>query len=86
MRIIKSEICPECKAYIKMLDQANFPYVLYDGDAEENEDQLDAWHIFDFPVVHIIDKDTGKLMHAFQKGSISIFALRMKMAEIKRRN
>lgn len=85
VRIIKSEECAQCKAYIKELDKIGFEYILYDGDAEKNQTQLDTWHVDEFPVVHIIDKDTGQILHAFGHGRITVFALKMKMEQIKRR-
>ena len=86
IRIISSKECQKCKAFLKELDLNKVVYTVYDADAEENESQLDDWEIVDMPVVHIVDLDTGKIMHPFQPGRITIFSLRMKIDSIQRRN
>lgn len=57
MRIVKSNDCDQCKLYLPRLDKQHFVYETYDGDAPENQAQLDKWNIEIFPVVQIISRD-----------------------------
>lgn len=77
-RIIKSENCPICRAYIFRLKKESFQFELMDGDAEENQDFLDEWKVEEYPVVQILS-DSGEVLHQFPKGTWSPRAIRAKM-------
>jgi glutaredoxin len=71
LKVITSQHCPDCKAYVRYLNAEGFAYVLYDGDSDQNQDQLDEWRVSRFPVVQILTQE-GNLVHQFPCGSISI--------------
>lgn len=69
VRIVKSNDCDQCKLYLPRLDKQGFVYETYDGDAAENQVQLDKWNIEQFPVIQIIsrvDGDTGDARVEYQ--------------------
>jgi len=57
VRIVKSNDCPICASYIPRLQKQGYKFDLYDGDAPQNEKQLDEWKIDKFPVVQIVYRD-----------------------------
>jgi len=63
-RIIKSEYCPRCAAYLTRLDKLQFDYLIYDVDTGDKE-LLDKWRISDMPVVQIVDDQTNEIYHQF---------------------
>ena len=87
VRIIKSEDCPHCRAYIPRV-QSSFKVELFDGDADKNQDLLDEWKIGmiegqrAYPVVQIVS-DEGEVLHQFPVGTFSPRAIRHKMRSLE---
>lgn len=84
VRVIVSKNCKVCKVYLPRLDKVNYSYETYDGDAKENQRQLDEWKIVEFPVVQIVDAD-GNLLHQFPKGPLAPRAIDYKMAQLAKK-
>lgn len=57
VRIIKSNDCTNCQSYLPRLDKQGYTYEVYDGDAPENQDELDKWGVDEFPVIQLISRD-----------------------------
>lgn len=57
VRIIKSENCSNCQSYLPRLNKQGYKYEVYDGDASENQGELDKWGIDEFPVIQIVSRD-----------------------------
>lgn len=67
VRIVKSEDCENCKTYLPRMRKQGYQFEVYDGDADENQDELDHWKVDVFPVVQIISRDEdGKVEVEFQ--------------------
>jgi hypothetical protein len=87
IRIIKSDDCLICKTYIPRIQEAFGELELYDGDAEEHQDQLDEWKIGlnpnepAYPVVQILN-DRNEIMFQFPRGTFSPRAIRYKFKEL----
>jgi len=80
VRVITAKDCPKCRMYVRNLVTVKFAYEIYDGDAEENQEQLDAWKVEEFPVIQLLDND-GKLHYQFPPGAV---APRVIEAQIRR--
>ena len=90
-RIVKSIHCKDCRHYLKVLDEQNFDYLIYDADDEANLKQLDEWKISFMPVVQIVDvKSDGseEFVSQLPPGQWSVRAIdgRIKKAERERKN
>ncbi len=70
VRIVKSDDCLICASYIPRLQKQGYEFEIYDGDAPQNEKQLDEWKIDEFPVVQIVyrDGDNEVVKHQFPPG------------------
>ena len=82
VRIVKSENCKLCQIYIASLKKQNFDFDIYDGDAEENQKQLDEWKVFEFPVVQIVDGDA--ILYQFPHGNFKIKSIMHKMSQLQK--
>lgn len=83
-RILKSDDCPKCRVYLSQLEKQKYQYEVYDGDAIENQKQLDEWKVNTFPVVQIID-DNGKVLYQFLPGNISPRVIEFKKAQLEKK-
>jgi len=63
--------------YIEQLENQNYDFEVYDADAPENSDQLDAWGVESTPVVQIISED-GDVLFQFSEGMRSIRSIEAK--------
>lgn len=67
VRIIKSKDCTNCQSYLPRLDKQGYAYEVYDGDAPENQEELDKWGVEEFPVIQLISRDdTGTVQIEYQ--------------------
>ena len=64
-RIIKSNTCKKCIFYIPQLQQQGYQFDIYDGDAPENQKQLDEWRITEFPIVQIVDENNNLIEQCY---------------------
>lgn len=73
VRIVKSESCLTCQEWLPRLDKQGYSYEVYDGDADENQNELDAWGVNVFPVIQIIsrdDDDNVEVEHQWEPGKV----------------
>jgi len=86
VRIIASKTCEKCKHYMHRLRKQGFGFEFYDGDADENQDQLDEWLVEDFPVVQIVEEVEGVDLVRYQcaPGTFSPRFLNRKIKEIQK--
>lgn len=81
VRIASSQNCPICKSYLNRLDKLGFKYQVLDADDIENKEFLDQQHIFELPVVQILDSD-GRLKWQFPHGEYSPRAINAKISSL----
>lgn len=68
VRVITSDKCLKCKAYLKQLDLAKLGYETYDGLSEINKETLDKWGIDKMPVVQIVG-ESDNILYQFSHGT-----------------
>ena len=85
VRIIKTEKCSDCRAYIKRLDKVGFVYESMDGNDQRFSKELDEWKIDKMPVVQILS-DSGELLFQFPPGSFSPLFINNKIKELEKKH
>lgn len=85
VRVISSKECHKCQDYKNELDSLGFKFVIFDADAEENQQQLDAWYIDDMPVVQIVQPETNIVLYQFPPGKQKVSIIQFKINQLIRK-